>query len=126
MKIYPYLFSALLSVGASTSFAQAVKVMTYNIRYDNPADGDNSWSNRTSGLGNLIVQQNPDLLGMQEVLNSQLQFLSKTLKGYEFIGVGRDDGQQAGEYSPLFFRTKRFNIIKSGWFWLSATPDVPG
>ena len=114
MKINRLIIMLSISIAFLSSYAQPFKVMTYNIRYDNPADGDNSWLNRKAGMSNLIVQQNPDLLGMQEVLNGQLQFLGKTLKGYEYIGVGRDDGQQAGEYSPLFYRTKRFSIIKSG------------
>ncbi|MFM7729078.1 MAG: endonuclease/exonuclease/phosphatase family protein, partial [Flavobacteriales bacterium] len=116
----------MLLLSGMNAIAQPYRLMTYNIRYDNPQDGDDRWSLRGKGLIGLIRKSDPDALGLQEVLASQLSDISKEMKGYESIGVGRDDGAQAGEYAPLFIRTKRFAIRSSGWFWLSDTPDEPG
>lgn len=115
-----------LLVAVSLCSAQSFKAMTYNIRYDNPQDGDDRWSLREAGLLELVRESSPDIVGFQEVLASQLTDIQKTLKGYEFVGVGRDDGATEGEYAPLFFSTKRFSMIDKGYFWLSETPGQPG
>jgi endonuclease/exonuclease/phosphatase family metal-dependent hydrolase len=103
-----------------------LKVMTFNIRYDNQGDGVNQWSNRKEKVADLIRKYDPDIIGVQEALHNQMEDLGGALKGYQPVGVGREDGQQKGEYSALFIRKKRFRIESSGTFWLSKTPDVPG
>ncbi|MCB9235669.1 MAG: endonuclease/exonuclease/phosphatase family protein [Bacteroidia bacterium] len=103
-----------------------LSVMTWNIRYDNPADGNNAWSNRQERVISLIKETDPDLIGMQEVLESQLKTLKKELKGYAFVGVGRDDGKKAGEFNPIFYRKSQFKLLNSGTFWLSPDPETPG
>ena len=106
--------------------AQEIKVMTYNIRYDNPGDGPNQWSKRKHKVIDLIKKYDPDIIGVQEALHHQLLDIENQLMGYEFFGAGRDDGKQKGEYSAIFIKKNRFDVINENTFWLSQTPDVPG
>lgn len=122
--IIPLLF---LLVGVGNSFAQKnLKVMTYNIRYNNPKDGVNAWPNRQDKVLKLIQGQSPDVVGLQEALKDQNQFMDSLLTGYGHIGVGRDDGWDKGEFSPLFYNLAKFNLRDNGTFWLSETPEIPG
>lgn len=104
-----------------------LKVMTFNIRYDNPDDGINQWSNRLPVIKSYFSADNkPDIIGMQEVLHNQLIDLQNILQGYEYIGKGRDDGKTKGEYCPVFFQKEKFRLLDDGQFWLSETPEIPG
>ena len=119
------IFSALL-FSAMIAHAQSIKVMTYNIRLDTPVDSINQWPNRTKKVFDLIRKYDPDILGVQEAIHHQLMDLVKNLPQYDYVGVGRDDGKTKGEYSAILYKKERFSILKSGTFWLSETPDVPG
>jgi endonuclease/exonuclease/phosphatase family metal-dependent hydrolase len=119
------LFS-ILFIGQSMSIAQSLKVMTYNIRLDTPQDGVNAWPNRTVKVVQLIEKYDPDIFGVQEALPNQVKDLQKEFPEYTFVGVGRDDGKEKGEYSAIFFKKGRFGLLNSNTFWLSETPDVPG
>lgn len=112
---------------AVTQFREAnsLNVMTYNVRYDNSGDGVNRWSNRKDAAAQIILDEDVDIVGMQEVLNNQLSDLKARLTGYSSIGVGRNGGA-GGEYCPIFYKADRFTAISSGTFWLSETPDVVG
>lgn len=121
MRTYLFLFGLFLSLMIS---AQPVKVMTYNIRYDNPSDGVNAWPNRVSKVVQLIQKYDPDIIGVQEALLHQLQDLVRQLPGYSIVGVGRDDGKQNGEYSAILYKHGRFGLLTSNTFWLSETPDI--
>jgi endonuclease/exonuclease/phosphatase family metal-dependent hydrolase len=101
-------------------------LMTFNIRYGTASDGRNSWSNRRDAAMEVIRRNNPDIIGLQEALGFQLDQLVTGLGGYVRIGAGRDDGKEAGEHAAILFRSERFALVKSGTFWLSKTPDVPG
>lgn len=103
-----------------------VNVMTFNIRYDNPADSLNNWSYRKDNVVNCIKFYDVDLLGMQEVLHNQLEDIKMALPEYASIGVGRLDGKEAGEYSPILYKKDKFELISSGYFWLSETPNIAG
>ena len=103
-----------------------IDVMTFNIRLNNPGDSLNAWPNRAPIVACFINEQIPDLLGMQEVLWLQYQYLDSALAGYGSVAAGRDDGMKHGEACPVFYRLGRFTPMASGTFWLSATPDVPG
>jgi endonuclease/exonuclease/phosphatase family metal-dependent hydrolase len=109
-----------------TSKDSGINVMTYNVRYDNPEDSLNNWKYRKENAANAIRFYDIDILGTQEVLHNQLSDMKSLLPGYEVIGVGRKDGKEQGEYSALWFKKSRFSLVKSGYFWLSQTPDVPG
>ena len=103
-----------------------VRVMSYNIRYGTAQDGENHWDKRKEFLVETIQAFNPDLLGTQETLGFQRDFLALKLAGYEVLGVGRDDGGATGEMTALYFKRERFEKLDGGHFWLSETPDKPG
>jgi len=101
---------------------------TFNIRLQN--DGDEKagvgWSVRKDRVADYIKANHIDVIGMQEVLHTQLEDLLARLPEYDYVGVGRTDGATKGEYSPVFFLKDRFKVMEKGNFWLSETPDVPG
>ncbi|NTW26520.1 MAG: endonuclease/exonuclease/phosphatase family protein, partial [Lentimicrobium sp.] len=105
---------------------EALKVMTWNIRLDTPDDGLNQWTYRKDGLCEEILKRNPDVLGVQEAKYNQMKDMRKRLKGYKSIGVGRDDGKREGEFSAIYFKKNKLKPVRSGTFWLSETPDIPG
>jgi endonuclease/exonuclease/phosphatase family metal-dependent hydrolase len=117
------LLTALLT---ACSGGGELKVITFNVRYDNPLDSLNSWPNRAAFVADWINTESPDLIGLQEVLWHQYEFLSEELTGFSSVATGRDDGLRSGEASPVFFRKERFEELESGTFWLSEAPDVPG
>lgn len=105
---------------------QAVNVMSFNIRYDNPEDSLDNWQYRKDRAARAVRFYEVDILGTQEVLHNQLEDLSKRLPEYEVVGVGREDGKEKGEYSALWYKKERFTLVDSGYFWLSETPEVAG
>jgi endonuclease/exonuclease/phosphatase family metal-dependent hydrolase len=100
--------------------------MTFNIRYDNPGDGRNTWPLRRDWVAEIIREQGTDLAGLQEVLPRQIADLQERLPDYAWYGVGRDDGKSGGEHTPIFYRRSRLERLQEGAFWLSETPDQPG
>lgn len=109
----------------STVLSQPTALMTYNIRYDNPNDGENTWENRKNKLAGLLNYYEPAFVGIQEGLIHQVEFLDESLTAYNYVGVGRDDGKQKGEYCALFYDTRIFKVIVDSTFWLSETPGTP-
>ncbi len=101
-------------------------VMTFNVRFDNPADGRHNWKFRREAAARLVRSLRVDLLGTQEVLKNQLDDFLERLPEYGYIGVGRQDGGTAGEYSAIFYLKERFRPVRAGNFWLSQTPEIPG
>ena len=100
-------------------------VMTYNIRYATEQDSLNAWEYRKDRVVNLIQFHDADIIGMQEALVSQIQYVAEQLPDYAWCGAGRDDGKEAGEFSPIFYNTKLFTFLEDNTFWLSPTPEVP-
>ena len=113
-------------VKQQVSAPDPVNVMSFNIRYDNPEDSLDNWEYRKERAANAIRFYDVDILGTQEVLHNQLEDLKQRLPEYEVIGVGREDGKEKGEYSALWYKRERFNLLDSGYFWLSETPEVAG
>ncbi|MCW5923847.1 MAG: endonuclease/exonuclease/phosphatase family protein [Saprospiraceae bacterium] len=113
----------LMLVAVSASAQRELAVLTYNIRFDNPQDGADAWPLRRDFLAGQLRFHAPDIFGIQEGLHRQLEYLSGQLPAYSRVGVGRDDGREGGEYSALYFLTRRFGLLDSGTFWLSETPD---
>jgi endonuclease/exonuclease/phosphatase family metal-dependent hydrolase len=105
---------------------QPLTVMSFNIRYGTANDGDNHWLRRREFLFDVVREQNADLIGVQEALASQIDEIVAAVPGYAVVGVGRDDGLAAGEFSAILFRTNRLRVAESGTFWFSDTPTVPG
>jgi len=102
--------------------AQNINIMTLNIRYNNPADGINTWENRREWLCDYIRFSEADLIGGQEVMRSQLIDMNESLSLYSYIGIARN-GKEEGEYCPIFYKTDRFEVLDHGTFWLSETPE---
>ncbi|HZH72536.1 MAG TPA: endonuclease/exonuclease/phosphatase family protein, partial [Mariniphaga sp.] len=103
-----------------------LNVMTFNVRYDNPNDGANRWELRVPLIEKYLKEEMPDIVGMQEVRHNQVLDLMKIMPGYSYVGSGRDDGKQGGEYTPVFYREDIFNLLEDSQFWLSETPEAPG
>lgn len=120
--IYLLVAVAFTACGSATSLS----VMTFNMRYDNPEDGENNWRFRRERVAEVIKAQDVDVLGTQELLSNQFDDLSGLLTGYQGVGVGRLDGAESGEYCAVFFKKERFTLLDSGTFWLSETPEVVG
>ncbi len=118
-------FMILFLAGIESVSAKKFRIMSFNIRLLTTADGENIWTNRSDAVCKFIAKTAPDVFGVQEATKVQMDDLTKGLPDYTFIGVGRDDGKDAGEFSPVFYRKDKFKLIKSGWFWLSETPDQP-
>ena len=110
----------------SSSAASSVNVLSFNIRYNNPDDGEHAWPNRKGMVASVVRFHAADLVGMQEVLRSQIDDLTVLLPNYSWYGVGRNDGKNSGEFSPIFYRRDRFQLLDSGEFWLSKNPDQIG
>jgi endonuclease/exonuclease/phosphatase family metal-dependent hydrolase len=120
--------SWLLLIFLLTNYAHAedLRVMSFNIRYGTANDGENHWDKRKEFVVETVRTFHPDLLGTQETLGFQRDYLAEHLSGYEAVGVGRDHGDERGEMTAVLFRKERFEKLAVGHFWLSETPDVPG
>jgi len=124
MKKMLLLFSgSLLSVFV---FAQDLTVMTFNIRLNIAVDSLNAWPYRKDKVASEILFHEVNLLGVQEALHIQMMDLKERLPKFKYVGGGRDDGKEKGEYSAIFYDTTRLQVIESKTFWLSQTPEVPG
>ena len=99
-------------------------VMSFNIRYGTAADGENHWTARRKLLLDVVKRQKADLIGLQEALDFQIREIVNAVRDYAVVGVGRDDGKAAGEYSAILYRRDRFHVADAGTFWLSDTPSV--
>lgn len=101
----------------------ALRIMSYNLRY--AAADDAQWRARRDPLVALIREYDPDVLGVQEADWGWMDFLPAQLDDYAYVGVGRDDGATSGEYAAIFYKTARFEVLETGDFWISETPEVP-
>ena len=117
---------ALLVASCGRQPEAKVEVMSFNIRLDHVADSMNNWKYRKDHAAQMIAYYAPDIIGMQEVVKNQLDDLKERLPQYTALGVGRADGEEKGEYCSLFYKTDRFELLKSGNFGLSETPDSIG
>lgn len=104
---------------------EVLKIATFNLRMDTPSDGENAWLHRKDMVNDLIRFYGFDLFGTQEGFTHQLNDILR-LSDYRFIGVGRDDGKDAGEHCAIFYRSDRFKVLDQGDFWLSEHPEKPG
>src|SRR5690554_618371 len=94
-----FLFLFFLLLGCNSE--DTLHVVTFNVRYDNPADGQNRWEARVPVIESYLQSEQPDIIGMQEVQYNQLQDLQDILPGYNYVGTGRNDGKQGGEFTPV-------------------------
>lgn len=105
--------------------AQTMQVATYNIRYDNPQDSLDRWHKRLPVISDLINFHDFDIFGIQEGLHHQVEALEDKLNGYNYIGVGRDEGKKEGEYSAIFYKDEMFELLQENTFWLAENTDEP-
>ncbi|MCX6149668.1 MAG: endonuclease/exonuclease/phosphatase family protein [Ignavibacteriales bacterium] len=129
MKKYIKSFATILFIFiiiSASVFPQPIRVMTFNIRLDSPDDGENIWKNRKANLTSMIEFYKADLVGLQEAQKHQIDFIMKSLPGYGWFGVGRDDGKEKGEFTAILFRKDRFDTLETSTFWCSNTPEHPG
>ncbi len=122
---------ALLALAACAPAAGAgpgadLRLMSFNIRYGTADDGPDAWPERREMVFEVLRRFEADVVGLQEALRPQLDELGAALPGYAEIGVGRDDGKAAGEYSAILYRRGRFEVLDQGTFWFSDTPATPG
>jgi endonuclease/exonuclease/phosphatase family metal-dependent hydrolase len=120
------LLSAGIPPRAVSAQATSLTVVTYNIRYANPNDGDNIWENRRDAMVAYLRGTGADLIGLQEAEPAQRAYLADQLTGYAWYGVGRNAEHDQGEGTPIFYRRDRFDVIDRSTFWLSTTPEVAG
>lgn len=101
--------------------AQQMIVASFNIRMKTTADTGNLWDDRKQALTALVKFHEFDIFGIQEGFHDQVQDIQKALPRFAYVGVGRDDGKNAGEHSAIFYNATRFKMLKNGTFWLSPT-----
>lgn len=125
-KLIYLLLPSLLFISSCKTKPLELNVMTFNIRLDVPSDSLNSWQYRKENAAEMVRMNDVDILGMQEVLLNQMNDLKERLPQYTAIGVGREDGADKGEFTPIFYKKDRFSAIESGTFWVSETPELAG
>ena len=117
----------LISGCGASRRATTLQVGSFNIRYENRGDSlrGNGWGQRCPVITQLILFHDFQIFGTQEGKINQLEQMKAQLPGYDYIGIGRDDGVHKGEHSAIFFNTGLFDLLDHGDFWLSQTPEVP-
>ena len=127
MKKYSFIFFVALLIFflTATTFEgnDIHSLISYNIKYDDNSNGENSWNVRKAALLELITTFSPDIIGIQEGLIHQVKFLDSKMNDYKYVGVGRDDGKREGEYCAIFFNEKKYKLLKNSTFWLSENPN---
>lgn len=123
------ILSAVVSLalaGAPVDAVSEFAALTFNIRYGTAKDEGHEWEKRKESVLAVIQDASPDVVGLQESLNFQNDFLADRLAPrYAFVGEGREGGTR-GEYASILFRQDRFYLARAGRFWLSDTPEIPG
>lgn len=123
--LFMFQFETIAAQETTKSGQNDLRVMSFNIRYGSAKDGDNHWEKRKQNVVATIASYKPDILGTQETLKFQAEFLKSGLEEYSYFGRSREDNN-TGEQCGLLVLTKRFDVLEQGHFWLSETPNVPG
>ena len=126
LSLWTIALASQSAFGDDGRVANDVRVMSFNVRYGTANDGENHWNLRKGFLLETITTFDPDLLGTQETLAFQRDFLAEKLPDYDVLGVGRTDGKEDGEMMAIFYRKTRFRKLNSGHFWFSETPQIAG
>lgn len=115
----------MADIAASSADESCLRVVSFNIRNGEANDGTNSWIYRYPASVLMVREVKPDIMGLQEAYEYQVNFLAENLKDYKCVGVGREDGKHEGEHMSIFYNKKTVSLKKWGTFWLSETPDEP-
>ncbi len=122
-----FLFITLQSVAQGLlKIENPIRIMSYNVRIDNPGDGTNKWINRQERVSSIIRFHNADIFCLQETLSNQVKDIKNEFPKFEYYGIGSRNGENSGEFCPIFYNKFRFKLIDKGTFWLSETPQVAG
>jgi endonuclease/exonuclease/phosphatase family metal-dependent hydrolase len=127
-KTITWICLILLSVtglSAKEKKQSTLLVSSFNLRMDTPNDGEHAWPNRKELVKDLIRFHELDLIGTQEGFKHMLDGILE-LGNYAYTGVGRNDGKEEGEHSAIIYKKDRFDLLQSGDFWFSETPEIPG
>lgn len=134
MKKYLTILLCMLSVVAFAQKKKAtapagpcapIRFMSYNVRTGIVDDGENSWEKRKIATPAMLADIKPDVFGVQEAFDFQIDYILRKCKDFRAVGVGRDDGSENGEHMSVFYNCKRFKLLDWGTYWLSETPDIP-
>lgn len=120
------LLAGLFSFCLAANSQQPLNVMTFNLRYDTPRDSANAWPFRKDYAASQVLFHEVHILGVQEALHNQMMDMKQRLPKFTYVGAGRNDGKEKGEYSAIFYDSTRLQALQSQTFWLSLTPEVPG
>lgn len=118
-----FLITVAFNIHAQISGEKPLRVMSFNIRYNEPRDGVNAWANRKTKVADVIRFHKADLIGVQEAQNNQKKDLETLLPHFAWLGAGRTDGKEDGEWSAILYRKSRFKLLETKIFWLSETPE---
>lgn len=124
--MFSMLLLAILVSGPGATASDPIHVVSFNIRFDSPGDGPDAWPHRKDALTSFLRFHEADIVGVQEALHHQNTDMDERLPDHSWIGVGRDDGDAGGEYSSIFYRTDRFDILDWGTVWLAENPADTG
>jgi len=124
-KLLSFSLVVLLSVNSVDAQEQNLVIATFNIRYDNPNDAPNTWENRKVPISQLIRFHSFHIFGIQEGLHHQVKDLEALLPNFAFVGSGRDDGKEKGEYSAIFYQKEKYKVEETATFWLAPETDHP-
>lgn len=124
-----FIFFGILATGIFNNHslkAQVTHIITYNIKYDDKNDTVNNWNDRKEYMVSQLRHYDVSIFGLQEALFHQCAYIDSSLTDFTYVGVGRDDGLQKGEFSPIFYDSTKYEAVQSGTFWLSESPEKPG
>ncbi|TQM16935.1 endonuclease/exonuclease/phosphatase family metal-dependent hydrolase [Pseudoxanthomonas sp. 3HH-4] len=126
MSRWSLVLTSLLGLASMQAHAtDQLSIMSFNIRLPAESDGVDYWETRKPLAVRMLREEAPDVIGMQELVKAQADYLASELPQYAWFGRGREaDG--GGEHMGVFYRRDRLKVVESGDFWLSDTPDVPG
>ena len=125
MKIATLTFLLLSGIIQEVYAQKPMNVITYNIRYNNATDKENAWPKRREDVIRLLKTHKADIFSVQEALYDPVMDLKDGMKGFDYVGVGREDGNINGEFSAIYYNSNRYTLLEDGTFWLSKTPKIP-
>ncbi len=125
LNFLPVAFILLISCFSLRAQETEITVASYNIRYDNPQDAPDTWDKRHPVIINMVKFYEMDIFGIQEGMHHQVTDLAEGLPNFNYLGVGRDDGAEKGEYTAIFYNKEKFKELESDTFWLSEDTTKP-
>ena len=123
MRTAYHIIISILIMNILSCTSETTTVISYNIRYDNKWDEENSWDTRKESIVGIFEKYSPSFIGTQEGLAHQIHYMDSALTEYDYIGVGREDGEKKGEFCAIYYISDTYNVIESSTFWLSDNPE---